>query len=370
VHVEHVFCGVSCFASQLFALLNKADKLPIFYILWNIKPTCTTQWQYYRQKHNIQLPKITKRMKKIIATIIVSLATVLAYGQNLYYKTFGNKNDNAIVFLHGGPGYNCANFEATTAQILADKGYFVIVYDRRGEGRSKDPNAQFTFSETFSDLNNLYEKFNLKKSTLIGHSYGGVVATKFAEKYPQKVASIILVGAPVSLQQTFKHILTKVKTIYQSKQDSASLKYVELLQQMDTTSIEYSSYCFMHAMRNGFYTPKQPTEAARNIYSTFKTDTLLIKNASKMTYEAPQGFWKNEKYTTIDLSKSLAALQKQRVKIFGLYGKEDGLYSAQQIADLQNLIGASNLKYLDNCSHNVFIDQQAVFLESIKIWTE
>jgi proline iminopeptidase len=309
-------------------------------------------------------------MKTIIASTIFVLATMFANGQSIYTKTFGSSKDKPIIFLHGGPGYNCVNFEATSAQQLADKGFFVIVYDRRGEGRSKEANAKFTFKETFDDLNSIYQKLSLTKATLIGHSFGGVVATLFAEANPKKVQSIILVGAPVSLQSTFKNILSKSKSIYQTKKDSVNLNYISMLENMDTASIEYSSYCFGHAMQNGFYTPENPSAEAKNIYSKFRTDTLLTKYASQMSYEAPQGFWQNEKYTTIDLTKNLQALQKQNIKIYGLYGKDDGLYSAQQVTDLKNLIGSSNLKYFDNCSHNVFIDQQTQFIDAIKTWTK
>ncbi len=309
-------------------------------------------------------------MKTIITSTIFVIATMFAYGQSIYTKSFGNSKDMPIIFLHGGPGYNCVNFEATTAQQLADKGFFVIIYDRRGEGRSKDPNTKFTFKETFDDLNAIYKKYNLKKANLIGHSFGGVVATLFAEANPKKVQSIILVGAPVSLQETIKTIISTSKTIYQTKNDSINLNYISILENMDKNSIEYSSYSLMHAMQNGFYSTKNPTEDAKIIYSKFKTDTLLIKYASEMKYQALQGFLKNEKYTTIDLTKNLQTLLKQRIKIYGLYGKEDGLYSSQQITDLQNLIGKSNLKYFDNCSHNVFIDQQAQFIEQIKTWTK
>ncbi|MBS4000697.1 MAG: alpha/beta fold hydrolase [Desulfobulbaceae bacterium] len=309
-------------------------------------------------------------MKTIFTLIMLLLATTLANGQNIYTTSFGSSLDKPIIFLHGGPGYNCVNFESTTAQQLADKGYYVIVYDRRGEGRSKDPNAKFTFKETFEDLNSIYQQNNLTKATLIGHSFGGIVATLFAEANPNKVQSIILVGAPVSLQSTFKNILTKSKSIYQAKNDSVNLKYVTMLENMNTSSIEYSSYCFGHAMQNGFYTTKNPSDEAKNIYAKFRTDTSLAKYASQMSYEAPQGFWKNEKYTTIDVTENLQDLINQKVKIYGLYGKEDGLFSAQQIDDLEKLIGIDNIKYFDNCSHNVFMDQQSQFIDNIIAWTK
>lgn len=309
-------------------------------------------------------------MKTFLASIIFVVSTIFAYGQSIYSKTFGNSKDKSIIFLHGGPGYNCVNFEATTAQQLADNGFFVIVYDRRGEGRSKDIKARFTFKETFDDLNTIYQKYGLTKVTLLGHSFGGVVATLFAKANPKKVQSIILVGAPVSFQETFKTIISKSKSIYQTKKDSINLNYISMLENMDTAGIDYSSYCFRHAMQNGFYSPKNPTTEAKNIYSKFRTDSLLTKYASQLYSDAPQGFWKNEKYTTIELTKNLQSLQKQQITIYGLYGKDDGLFSAQQVTDLQNLVSSSNLKYFDNCSHNVFIDQQTQFIDAVITWTK
>jgi proline iminopeptidase len=309
-------------------------------------------------------------MKAIVTSSILLLATLFVNAQSIYIKTFGSPKDKPVIFLHGGPGYNCATFEATTAQQLADKGFYVIVYDRRGEGRSKDPNAQFTFKEAFDDLNTIFQQYGLKKSTLIGHSFGGIVATLFAEKHPEKIQSVILVGAPVSLQETFKTIISSSKAIYQAKHDSINLRYISMLETMDKNSIEYSSYSFMHAMQNKFYSPKDPTEEAKLIYAKFKSDTLLAKYASQMSYPAPRGFWKNEKYTTIDLATNLKNLQANKIKIYGLYGKDDGLYSVEQLKELQDLLGENNVKYLDNCSHSVFIDRQSEFIEAVATWAK
>lgn len=308
-------------------------------------------------------------MKIIITFAMILIASMIANGQSIYERSFGNSNDKPIIFLHGGPGYNCANFEVTTAKQLSDKGFFVIVYDRRGEGRSIDSNAKFTFNETFEDLEAIFQKYGFSKATLIGHSFGGIIATLFAEKYPEKVQSIILTGAPISLQETFSTILASSKIIYQEKDDVANLNYLTMLENMDKSSIQFSSYCFMHAMQNGFYSPKNPSDEAKFIYSKFKSDTTLTKYASKMTIQAPQGFWRNEKYTTLDLTSNIKQLLAKNINFIGLYGKDDGLFSAAQIEKLQDLIGKINVKYYDNCSHNVFIDQQSQFIEDIVFWS-
>jgi proline iminopeptidase len=309
-------------------------------------------------------------MKIKIATIFFVLATLFAGGQDLYTKAFGNPKDQAVVFLHGGPGYNAASFEATTAQPLADRGFFVIVYDRRGEGRSKDPRAKYTFRESFDDLKAVCKKYEARKPVLIGHSFGGVIATLYAKTNPNAVQALILVGAPVSLQSTFETIIARSKAIYQARNDSLNLKFITLLQNMDATSLEYSSYCLGHAMQNGFYATKNLSAEAKALYARFKTDTLLTRYASQMSFQAPQGFWKNEHYTTIDLTDTIRALQKKNVKVYALFGKDDGLYSAQQVEALQNIIGPRNLDYIDNCSHNVFIDQQTQFMDRVKTWVK
>ena len=243
-------------------------------------------------------------MKTISLFLVLFLVSAFVDAQTIYSKAFGDPKANPVIFLHGGPGYNCAGFEVTTAQKLADNGFYVIVYDRRGEGRSKDTKAAYNFKETFDDINALYKTYKIKKANIMGHSFGGMVATLFAEKYPKKVKSVILVGAPVCLQETFRTIIKTVKVIYESKQDTVSLSYIRMLEKMDTTSMQYASYCFYHAMGNGFYSTKTPTDDAKKIRGILGSSDLLPL-VKEMTYEAPQGFSDNEKYTTQDLTDNI-----------------------------------------------------------------
>lgn len=307
-------------------------------------------------------------MKKLSLLILSILFTSAVFAQDLYLKTFGNAKDAAVIFLHGGPGYNAATFEATTAQKLADAGQFVVIYDRRGEGRS-DAKATFTFEESIDDLYAIYKQFNLKKATLIGHSFGGMLGTFFAEKHPEKVTSLILVGAPLNLQESFKTIIKSSKNLYEANQDSVNLNYIGMLEKMDTTALMYGSYCFMHAMQNGFYSTDNPTEEAKAITNDLKQNELA-KYANQMTPAPPSGFWKNEQYTTLDVSVNLTKLKLSGLPIYAMYGKEDGLYSEAQIKNLANIIGNENVLYLENCSHSVFIDQQSTFIESIQKWNK
>jgi proline iminopeptidase len=309
-------------------------------------------------------------MKKLLSLLALFLICHATEAQPKYVKTYGKSTAQPVIFLHGGPGYNSVNFEVTTAQNLADKGYFVIVYDRRGEGRSEDKDAQFNFSESIDDINAIFAKYKVENAIVIGQSFGGILGVKYAAKYPGNVKALLLSGTPVSMQETFRTIIKSVHDIYETKNDSVSLKLLDNIAKMDTNSIEFSSNCFSHAMINGFYTPKNPSEEAYALYAKFRNDTVNIKYAYEFSYEAPQGFLQKEKYTSLDISEDLAKLVEQKVNVCGVYGKDDGLISPAQVEKLQSIIGKSHVKYFDSCSHNTFIDQQTQFFDALTAWTK
>jgi proline iminopeptidase len=304
-------------------------------------------------------------MKTIFLTLFSLLIAQISFGQNEFYsKAYGSSENQAIIFLHGGPGYNAFSFEFSTAQKLADNGFYVIVYDQRGCGRTKsDTNSRYTFKEAFADLNSIYKKYNVKTATLIGHSFGGTLGILFSKNFPEKVENLILVGSPLSYQLTFKGIISKCKKIYTDTK-SPQLKYIEMLEKMDTTSLEYSSYCFMHAINCGFYKPKNSTQESKIINDTLKKSTS-ISYLSNMTREPVSGFYQNEHYTTLNLSADLTDLKK-KLKVFGIYGQEDGLFDDIHLTLLKSTIGAENFTLVAESSHNVFIDQQTTFIDLLK----
>jgi proline iminopeptidase len=163
-------------------------------------------------------------MKQTLIFLLILSTTLFLKGQALYIKTYGDNTNKPIIFVHGGPGSNSTLFESTTAQNLANRGFFIIIYDRRGEGRSIDSTATFTYQEAFDDLNNIYKTYNIEKANIIGHSFGGLLATLYMDKYPEKVKSLIFAGALFSQQETYDHILKSVKEIYKSNNDTFMLK--------------------------------------------------------------------------------------------------------------------------------------------------
>lgn len=301
---------------------------------------------------------------KSFLTALFLLLSFVAKSQNLYIKTYGNKKDKTIIFIHGGPSGNATLFEGTTAQNLADQGFCVIAYDRRGEGRSADPDAKFTYEEAFQDLNSIYKKYHLKKAVLIGHSFGGLVATLYAHKYPQNVSALVLAGALFSQQETYNHILNTLREKYSN--DSEQLKRISVIENLDKNAAEYRKKCFELAGENNFFKMPNPTAESKKLYAGYETGEFFKVNIRNKN--APLLFYQNEKQNNIDSRPLLKKIKTSGVPIFAIYGKDDGIFSSAQITSIKNIAGEKHFAFLDNCSHYLFVDQQNDFLLNLKKW--
>ncbi|MBO9729658.1 MAG: alpha/beta hydrolase [Chitinophaga sp.] len=303
-------------------------------------------------------------MKQLFLLAVLVLMLSPGYSQSLYIKTFGNKNNPPVIFIHGGPRGNSLLFEATTASQLANRGFYVIVYDRRGEGRSSYKHAKVTFQEAFNDLNDLYKKFGLQRAHIIGFSFGGLVSTLFAEQYPNKIASLTLTSGLFAQQATYDHILDSVKKIYTAKHDTTHLREVATVAQLPKNSAAYRKACYALASENGFFKVAQPTEEAEKIYAAY--DALHLKDVRND--EAPLLFYKNEKRNNIDVKPVLSKLKQQQMRIYAIYGKQDVIFPTSQIDSLRHIVGDAHFQYLDQASHYLFADRQTAFLNSLEQW--
>jgi non-heme chloroperoxidase len=115
-------------------------------------------------------------------------------GTSIFYKDWGPKSAQPIVFSHGWP----LNADAWDEQLFffASNGYRAIAYDRRGHGRSSQPwngNDMDTFAE---DLSSLIEQLALKDAVLAGHSSGAGDVTRYLGRHgTQRVAKAALVSS-------------------------------------------------------------------------------------------------------------------------------------------------------------------------------
>lgn len=119
-------------------------------------------------------------------------------GTNIFYKDWGPKDAQPIVFHHGWP----LSSDDWDAQMLffLEEGYRVIAMDRRGHGRSDQTYSGNNMDTYAADVFDVAEALDLQNAVHIGHSTGGgVVARYVAISAPERVSKAVLLGAVTPL---------------------------------------------------------------------------------------------------------------------------------------------------------------------------
>jgi non-heme chloroperoxidase len=115
-------------------------------------------------------------------------------GTEIFYKDWGPKNAQAIMFHHGWP-LSADDWDSQMLFFLG-AGYRVIAHDRRGHGRSTQTATGNEMDTYAADVIELAKALDLKNAIHIGHSTGGgEVARYVARAEPGRVAKAVLIGA-------------------------------------------------------------------------------------------------------------------------------------------------------------------------------
>ncbi|GGC82304.1 alpha/beta fold hydrolase [Chelatococcus reniformis] len=115
-------------------------------------------------------------------------------GVRIFYKDWGPKGAQPIVFHHGWP----LSSDDWDTQMLhfVGKGYRVIAHDRRGHGRSSQVSEGHDMDHYAADAAAVAEHLDLRNAIHIGHSTGGGEAARYVARHGQgRVAKLVLIGA-------------------------------------------------------------------------------------------------------------------------------------------------------------------------------
>ncbi len=107
-------------------------------------------------------------------------------------------NGRTVVLLHG-KNFSGAYWEPTI-RLLAAEGFRVVVPDQIGFGKSTKPATfQFSFQVLADTTRAFIDSLHIDRFALVGHSMGGMLATRFALMFPERVEKLVLVN-PIGLE--------------------------------------------------------------------------------------------------------------------------------------------------------------------------
>lgn len=127
----------------------------------------------------------------------VDFLEVSLFGQDLRMaymdvEPVGQPNGRTAVLFHG------MNFFAAawgdTMEALRNEGFRVIAIDRLGYGRSSKPLIHYNLHIPARNTKALLEELGIEEAAIVGHSMGGMVATRFAATYPETTTHVVMVN--------------------------------------------------------------------------------------------------------------------------------------------------------------------------------
>jgi proline iminopeptidase len=123
-------------------------------------------------------------------------------GNLVYWETCGNPEGKPALVVHGGPGSGCG--PGSRSYFNPDR-YRVVLFDQRGCGRStphaSDPGTDMSANTTqhlLADMERLRERLRIEQWLLCGGSWGSTLILAYAERHPERVSEIVILGVTMS----------------------------------------------------------------------------------------------------------------------------------------------------------------------------
>lgn len=252
--------------------------------------------------------------------------------------------DRPVLFLlHGGPGGDHASFKTSSA-ALCDVAQLVYV-DHRGSGRSaeSDP-ASHTLDNNVDDLDALREHLGLQTISVLGSSYGGMVAQGYALRYPQRLANLILVCTAPS----YRFIDDARRYVA----ENGTPEQIRVCQRLWD-----GSFASLEQLRE-FYQVMGPWYS-----TTFKPEEFEVswKRGRRSFVVLNRGF--NDFLRTFDFTDRLHEIKCPTLVIGAAH---DWICPPAHSRIIAERIPRAHLKIFANSGHNVASDENAAYLRAIR----
>jgi len=127
----------------------------------------------------------------------VSFLSLEMYGQHVRMAYMdvaptGTPNGRTVVLFHGFNFWG--EYWEPTIEVLAREGYRVVVTDQIGYGRSSKPLIPYTLDDMAANTRHLLEALGVERAAIVGHSMGGMLASRFAFSFPEVTTHVAMVN--------------------------------------------------------------------------------------------------------------------------------------------------------------------------------
>lgn len=272
---------------------------------------------------------------------------VIMDGNNeIYIRTFGK--GEPILIINGGPGMHSEGFIDLAKKF--EKSNTAIIYDQRGTGKSKMSlidSTTITLDLMIGDIETIRKHLNIEKWVILGHSFGGMLASYYATKHPDRIKGLILSSSGGVDMELFSSV-DIIGRLSKIGQDSLSY-WTNRIDAGDTTY--YAKY-----QRGKFLAPA---------YLYDKSNVPIIaRRLTQANQEVNSLVFKNMNAISFDCKTELAGFSKP---VLIIQGEQDivGKHIAQKAHEI---FLNSEMVFLPKCGHYGWLDQPIMYFKKIEIF--
>jgi proline iminopeptidase len=267
-------------------------------------------------------------------------------GTQLYYSATGT--GEPLLIIHGGPVLDQSYLVNHFAPLAKD--YRLIFYDQRASGRSASAvdSASMTIKMFVEDIEGIRKKLNLGKISVLGHSWGGFLAVRYAAAYPGEVERLIL-----------SNPMPPSTSVWQAEEQELAKRITR------SDSLQRSQVLSSEAMKNN--NVSAVNELMMLSFKTQFADTTLL---NRLTINLPADYFTRSKVfrflfpelMNYDLLPEVQKIDAPTLVIYGDYEPAATLSGPLYEDNLTN----GELAIISGSGHFPFIENPSEFFEQIR----
>lgn len=291
-------------------------------------------------------------MKYLFASILLLLSTVslsqtafniVSKNLTIHGTTYGS--GEPILIINGGPGMNSEGFSALAQEL--GKTNLAILYDQRGTGQSTISEVStktMTMDLMVEDIETIRKHFGFEQWIVLGHSFGGMLASFYLKKHPECIKSLILSGSG-GFDLSITRNLNLTSRLSATERDSLNY-WTRRISQGDTT--------YQARYNRGYYL------APAYVYNR-KHAPIIAERLTQGNSTINSMLWQNIRAIDFDCSEAYKNFTRP---VLIIQGKQDVM--GDTIAnEAHKLLSNSQLVFIDKCAHYGWLEQPEQYFSTI-----